>query len=37
VTTVHAEGSMATQMMMIMAEAPFKKYKLMARAAAGIN
>ena len=37
VTTVHAEGSMATQMMMIMAEAPFKKYKLMARAAAGIK
>ena len=36
VTTVHAEGSMATQMMMIMAEAPFKRYKLMARAAAGI-
>jgi hypothetical protein len=28
---------MATQMMMIMAEAPFKKYKLMARAAAGIK
>jgi 4-hydroxybutyryl-CoA dehydratase/vinylacetyl-CoA-Delta-isomerase len=37
VTTVHAEGSMATQMMMIMAEAPFKRYKTMARAAAGIK
>jgi len=37
VTTVHAEGSMATQMMMIMAEAPFKKYKTMARVAAGIK
>jgi 4-hydroxybutyryl-CoA dehydratase/vinylacetyl-CoA-Delta-isomerase len=37
VTTVHAEGSMATQMMMIMAEAPFKRYKLMARIAAGIK
>jgi 4-hydroxybutyryl-CoA dehydratase/vinylacetyl-CoA-Delta-isomerase len=36
VTTVHAEGSMATQMMMIMAESPFKKYKTMARVAAGI-
>jgi hypothetical protein len=28
---------MATQMMMIMAEAPFKKYKTMARVAAGIK
>jgi len=37
VTTVHAEGSMATQMMMIMAESPFKKYKTMARVAAGIK
>ena len=37
VTTVHAEGSMATQMMMIMAESPFKKYKTMARVAAGIQ
>jgi 4-hydroxybutyryl-CoA dehydratase/vinylacetyl-CoA-Delta-isomerase len=37
VTTVHAEGSMATQMMMIMAESPFKRYKTMARVAAGIK
>lgn len=36
VTTVHAEGSMAAQKMMIYAESPLKKYELMAKAAAGI-
>ncbi len=35
-TTVHAEGSMAAQRMMILAEAPIKKYKERARRAAGI-
>ncbi len=37
VTTVHAEGSMAAQKMMILAEAPLKKYKEKARRAAGIT
>jgi 4-hydroxybutyryl-CoA dehydratase/vinylacetyl-CoA-Delta-isomerase len=36
VTTVHAEGSMAAQKMMILAEAPLKRYREMARRAAGI-
>jgi 4-hydroxybutyryl-CoA dehydratase/vinylacetyl-CoA-Delta-isomerase len=37
VTTVHAEGSMAAQKMMILAEAPLKRYKERARRAAGIT
>ena len=37
VTTVHAEGSMAAQKMMILAEAPLKRYREMARRTAGIN
>jgi 4-hydroxybutyryl-CoA dehydratase/vinylacetyl-CoA-Delta-isomerase len=37
VTTVHAEGSMAAQKMMILAEAPLEKYKAMAKRAAGIK
>jgi hypothetical protein len=36
VTTVHAEGSMAAQKMMIYAESPLKRYETMAMAAAGI-
>jgi 4-hydroxybutyryl-CoA dehydratase/vinylacetyl-CoA-Delta-isomerase len=36
VTTVHAEGSMAAQKMMILAESPLKRYEMMAMAAAGI-
>ena len=36
VTTVHAEGSMAAQKMMILAEAPLKRYREMAKRAAGI-
>jgi 4-hydroxybutyryl-CoA dehydratase/vinylacetyl-CoA-Delta-isomerase len=37
VTTVHAEGSMAAQKMMILAESPLKKYREMAKRAAGIT
>ncbi|MFH1757512.1 MAG: 4-hydroxyphenylacetate 3-hydroxylase N-terminal domain-containing protein [Pseudomonadota bacterium] len=37
VTTVHAEGSMAAQKMMILFESPLKKYKAMAKRAAGIK
>lgn len=37
VTTVHAEGSMAAQKMMILAEAPLKRYESMAKGAAGIK
>jgi len=37
VTTVHAEGSMAAQKMMILVESPLKKYMAMAKAAAGIK
>ncbi|MDH4267032.1 MAG: hypothetical protein OEW45_15480, partial [Deltaproteobacteria bacterium] len=37
VTTVHAEGSMAAQKMMILFESPLKKYKAMAERAAGIK
>ncbi len=36
VTTVHAEGSMAAQKMMILAESPLKQYETMAKMAAGI-
>jgi hypothetical protein len=36
VTTVHAEGSMAAQKMMILAESPLKRYETMAMGAAGI-
>jgi len=36
VTTVHAEGSMAAQKMMILAEAPLERYETMAKRAAGI-
>ena len=36
VTTVHAEGSMAAQKMMILAESPLKQYETMAKVAAGI-
>jgi 4-hydroxybutyryl-CoA dehydratase/vinylacetyl-CoA-Delta-isomerase len=36
VTTVHAEGSMAAQKMMILAEAPLKRYVEMAKRSAGI-
>ena len=36
VTTVHAEGSMAAQNMMILAESPLDRYEAMAKAAAGI-
>ncbi len=36
VTTVHAEGSMEAQKMMILAEAPLERYKQMAKTAAGI-
>jgi 4-hydroxybutyryl-CoA dehydratase/vinylacetyl-CoA-Delta-isomerase len=36
VTTVHAEGSMAAQKMMILAESPLNRYEAMAKAAAGI-
>jgi 4-hydroxybutyryl-CoA dehydratase/vinylacetyl-CoA-Delta-isomerase len=37
VTTVHAEGSMAAQKMMILAESPLKRYEEMAKRAAGIT
>jgi len=37
VTTVHAEGSMAAQKMMILAESPLRKYKEIAKRAAGIK
>ncbi len=37
VTTVHAEGSMAAQKMMIFAESPLKMYEEKAMAAAGIS
>jgi 4-hydroxybutyryl-CoA dehydratase/vinylacetyl-CoA-Delta-isomerase len=37
VTTVHAEGSMAAQKMMILAESPLGKYREMAKRAAGIK
>ncbi|MBM4333191.1 MAG: hypothetical protein FJ117_18565 [Deltaproteobacteria bacterium] len=37
VTTVHAEGSLAAQKMMILVEAPLKKYKEMAKRMAGIT
>lgn len=37
VTTVHAEGSMAAQKMMILAESPLRKYREMAKRAAGIT
>jgi 4-hydroxybutyryl-CoA dehydratase/vinylacetyl-CoA-Delta-isomerase len=37
VTTVHAEGSMAAQKMMILAESPLGKYKEIAKRAAGIR
>ena len=37
VTTVHAEGSMAAQKMMIYVESPLKRYETMAMAAAGIT
>ncbi|HMK64755.1 MAG TPA: 4-hydroxyphenylacetate 3-hydroxylase C-terminal domain-containing protein, partial [Thermodesulfobacteriota bacterium] len=36
VTTVHAEGSMAAQKMMILAESPLKQYEMIAKVAAGI-
>jgi aromatic ring hydroxylase len=36
VTTVHAEGSMAAQKMMIFHESPLKRYEEMAKVAAGI-
>jgi 4-hydroxybutyryl-CoA dehydratase / vinylacetyl-CoA-Delta-isomerase len=36
VTTVHAEGSMAAQKMMILAESPLKQYETIAKVAAGI-
>jgi 4-hydroxybutyryl-CoA dehydratase/vinylacetyl-CoA-Delta-isomerase len=36
VTTVHAEGSMSAQKMMILVESPLKRYETMAKAAAGI-
>ncbi len=36
VTTVHAEGSMAAQKMMILHESPLKKYEMRAKIAAGI-
>ena len=36
VTTVHAEGSMAAQKMMILVESPLKRYETMAKTAAGI-
>jgi 4-hydroxybutyryl-CoA dehydratase/vinylacetyl-CoA-Delta-isomerase len=36
VTTVHAEGSMAAQKMMILAESPLERYETMAKVAAGI-
>jgi len=37
VTTVHAEGSMAAQKMMILFESPLKRYKEMAKRAAGVT
>lgn len=37
VTTVHAEGSMEAQKMMIYAESPLKQYEAMAMAAAGVK
>jgi len=37
VTTVHAEGSMAAQKMMILAESPLRKYREKAKRAAGIK
>lgn len=37
IITVHAEGSMATQKMMILAEAPLKQYCDMAPASAGVE
>ncbi|UCE54659.1 MAG: hypothetical protein JSV31_04235 [Desulfobacterales bacterium] len=37
VTTVHAEGSMAAQKMMILAESPLDRYETMAKVAAGIR
>ena len=37
VTTVHAEGSMAAQKMMILAESPLQQYEAKAMAAAGIT
>jgi 4-hydroxybutyryl-CoA dehydratase/vinylacetyl-CoA-Delta-isomerase len=37
VTTVHAEGSMEAQKMMIYIESPLKQYEAMAMAAAGIT
>ncbi|MCX7982813.1 MAG: hypothetical protein N2572_07895 [Syntrophales bacterium] len=37
VTTVHAEGSMAAQKMMILAEAPLNRYETMAKRAAGVE
>ena len=37
VTTVHAEGSMAAQKMMILVESPLQRYEAMAKAAAGIG
>ena len=37
VTTVHAEGSMAAQKMMIFAESPLKRYEAIAMGAAGIT
>jgi len=36
VTTVHAEGSMAAQKMMILVESPLERYETMAKVAAGI-
>jgi 4-hydroxybutyryl-CoA dehydratase/vinylacetyl-CoA-Delta-isomerase len=36
VTTVHAEGSMAAQKMMILHESPLKQYEMRAKVAAGI-
>jgi 4-hydroxybutyryl-CoA dehydratase/vinylacetyl-CoA-Delta-isomerase len=36
VTTVHAEGSMAAQKMLILFESPLKRYKEMAKRAAGV-
>jgi len=37
IITVHAEGSMATQKMMILAEAPLKQYRDMALISAGVE
>jgi hypothetical protein len=37
VITVHAEGSMAAQKMMILNEAPLDRYEILARIAAGIK